>query len=91
MQIPKIRSRWKHFSGTVYTVIQVANTTIKEHDPDFPIMIIYINIQKIKSIVHALCVQPRVRIEEEDAEKHGIILLLIIGRSRICANSIRWI
>lgn len=43
MQIPKIRSRWKHFSGTVYTIIQIANTTIKEHDPDFPIMIVYIN------------------------------------------------
>ena len=43
MQIPKIRSRWKHFSGTVYTVIQIANTTIKENDPDFPIMVVYMN------------------------------------------------
>ena len=44
MQIPKIRSQWKHIkTGNTYTIIQVANTTIKEHDPDFPITVVYIN------------------------------------------------
>ena len=43
MQIPKIRSRWKHKKGNIYTVLQIANSSIKTHDPDFPIMIIYMN------------------------------------------------
>lgn len=43
MQIPRIRSRWKHKKGTVYTIIQIANSSIKEHDPDFPVTIVYMN------------------------------------------------
>jgi len=43
MQIPRIRSRWKHKKGTTYTILQIANSSIKTHDPEFPITVIYMN------------------------------------------------
>jgi len=43
MQIPRIRSRWKHKKGNYYTVIQIANSSIKTHDSDFPVIVVYMN------------------------------------------------
>lgn len=40
--IPKIRSRWRHKRGNYYTVIQIANASIRD-DPNFPIIVVYIN------------------------------------------------